>query len=143
MNTGIPLNPNQTFNNFNLLNSNQFAYQFACPHCTKAIISGLYFNIEAGTDQASKNRKIITTVLNYFSIKEDALLRSRSRIVHLPRKIAMYLLRRHTDMGYREIGALLQKDYATVIHGINSIEKQLSSDPELQKALSKMNDQLL
>ncbi len=55
----------------------------------------------------------------------------------LPRKVAMYLCRELTTESLQNIGAMFNRDYATVIAAIQSIKKQMDNDESL---LQKVQD---
>jgi chromosomal replication initiator protein len=54
------------------------------------------------------------------------------------RQVAMYLLRRDAELSTTEVGALLNRDHTTVIHGTNQVTRQLSSNA----AIHGKNDRL-
>lgn len=53
--------------------------------------------------------------------------------VSVPRKVAMYLCRELTSESLQNVGAIFNRDYATVIAAIKSLNKQLDVDPDLAR----------
>lgn len=51
----------------------------------------------------------------------------------LPRKVAMYLCREMTTESLQNVGAMFNRDYATVIAAIQSIKKQMDKDENLMQ----------
>lgn len=51
----------------------------------------------------------------------------------LPRKVAMYLCREMTTESLQNVGAMFNRDYATVIAAIQSIKKQMDKDESLMQ----------
>jgi chromosomal replication initiator protein len=52
-----------------------------------------------------------------------------------PRQIAIFLCRRHTDQPIQAIGKSFNRYHATVIHSINSVEKELKLKGEMYKII--------
>lgn len=46
----------------------------------------------------------------------------------MPRHLAIYFIRENTNLSYREIGAYFNRDHATVIHAIKSVNNQVETD---------------
>lgn len=82
---------------------------------------------------------ILNKTAHAFGIKtEDILLKSQMQNNVLPRKIAMYFLRKNMQLPYMKIGSIFSKDHSTVISSIRSIEKKINEkDPSL---LSNINE---
>jgi len=70
---------------------------------------------------------ILDLVCRHFKVsREELRSRSRSRRVTFPRQVAMYLCRRFTDESLQSIGRLFNRDHATVVYALNSIQKKIS-----------------
>lgn len=78
---------------------------------------------------------IQSAVAKHFHIKfSDFKSASRARNVALPRQIAMYLLKKYTQMTLKEIGEYFGgKDHTTVMHAIKKIESEYESNPEIRE----------
>jgi len=86
---------------------------------------------------------IQNAVAKHFHLKvQDLKSVTRARTVALPRQIAMYLMRKYTGMGYKEIGHYFGKDHTTILHGCNKIEKELETDQTIREAVEKIQNLL-
>lgn len=69
---------------------------------------------------------ILELVCHHFRVtKEELCSKSRQRRITFPRQVAMYLCRRFTGESLQTIGKLFNRDHATVIYAVNSVEKKL------------------
>ncbi|MFH1102382.1 MAG: chromosomal replication initiator protein DnaA [Pseudomonadota bacterium] len=87
-----------------------------------------------------RHRKNITMetikklVCTQYRVSIDELVsRSRKQTIVRPRQIAMYLARRYTDATFQEIGKSFNRYHATTIHSVDSIERELKDNGQLQK----------
>ena len=87
---------------------------------------------------------IQTIVAKHYHIKNNDLKSTaRSRSVALPRQIAMYLIRKYTGVGFKEIGQYFGgKDHTTILHAFNKIENGIESDPEIREAVEAIQNLL-
>jgi chromosomal replication initiator protein len=93
--------------------------------------------------QASVER-IIGEVCNHFHLtrEEIASVRRTARVA-IPRQVAMYLCRQHTDAPLNKIGAELGgRDHSTVVHALNAIERRLDKDAALRQAVLALRARL-
>lgn len=74
---------------------------------------------------------IIEEVCKFYNL-EPSLLRgqSRSKDISLARQIAMYQIRRMTNLSLKEIGKEFSRDHSTVLSALNRIEGLVKTDPE-------------
>ena len=81
---------------------------------------------------------IISVVSEHFNVTPEDLAGSkRNAKIVIPRQISMYLCRELTNISLTTIGKHLGKrDHATVIYGINRIEKALKEDPNLRNTIA-------
>lgn len=80
----------------------------------------------AGRKKTVTVETIKKLVCSEFSVSvKDMVSRSRRRAVVRPRQIAIYLSRKYTDQPLQAIGKSFNRQHATAIHAINSIEKEL------------------
>ena len=68
--------------------------------------------------------------------------KGRARAVTKPRNLAMAICRRHTDSSYAVIGKAFNRDHATVMYGVNKIERELDKDPKLNQELNYLEQKL-
>ena len=58
----------------------------------------------------------------------------------LARQIAMYEIRRMTNLSLKEIGQEFGgRDHTTVMHSLERIEKQIKSTPEIAETIKDIN----
>jgi chromosomal replication initiator protein len=87
---------------------------------------------------------IQNVVAKHFQIKVVELKSPlRARSVALPRQIAMYLIRKYTGTGFKEIGQYFGgKDHTTIIHACEKIEKGFETDPSIREAVEAIQNLL-
>jgi len=87
---------------------------------------------------------IQNSVAKHFHIKvQDLKNTSRARSVSLPRQIAMFLIRKYTGMGFKEIGSCFGgKDHTTVMHACTKIEGNIETDREIRDAVEAIQNGL-
>lgn len=101
-------------------------------------------------DFTQKNKSIINvdsiqkTVCEYFQVKISEL-KSQKKLknIAIPRQIAIYLCRKHTNLSLNDIGNKFGgKDHSTVIHSINKINKLIEENNEIKKHIENINNML-
>lgn len=87
---------------------------------------------------------IIREVSRFFSIKpQDLISKKRIKSVLLPRQIALYLARKHTDLSLSELGQKFGgKDHATVLHSVNKVKEEINFNKELKSLVEKIEERL-
>lgn len=87
---------------------------------------------------------IQNAVARHYSLKvHDLKSTSRARAVAEPRQIAMYLIRKYTGLGFKEIGQYFGgKDHTTILHACSKIENGLDSDQEIREAVESIQNLL-
>lgn len=77
---------------------------------------------------------IITQVCKFYGVQEDVLRGTlKNKGTAEARQVAIYLIRKLTNLSTPEIGKELSKDHSTILYSINKVEKALSSgDKNLQ-----------
>jgi len=73
---------------------------------------------------------------------KDMISKSRKQSVVRPRQLAIFLSRRHTSQTIQSIGKNFNRYHATVIHSINSVEKELKKKGEMKKQLDIIEQKL-
>ena len=74
---------------------------------------------------------IIDEVCNYFTLDSPTLRGDgRAKDISLARQIAMYEIRRMTNLSLKEIGKEFNRDHSTVLNSITRIENLVKNDPE-------------
>lgn len=84
-------------------------------------------------------------VASYFNLRpEDFKSKRRTRNVAFPRQIAMYLVRKLTDLSLPKIGDEFGgRDHTTVIHAYEKISSDLAKDEGLKDTLNELNKKLV
>ena len=101
-------------------------------------------------DLGSSVDKVITVeaiqelVAAKYKIRVDDLkAKKRTRSIAYPRQIAMYLTRELTDLSLPRIGECFGgRDHTTVLHACDKIADDKKSDPNLERQLAKITDEL-
>ncbi len=104
---------------------------------------------EAGS-QAIKQAKrvspqeILDFVATYFGIKTTTLKGpKRDRPIVRPRQVFMYLARTELGLTHEDIGGLLGgRDHTTVMHGVDTITQELSTNTRLREAVEGIKNGL-
>lgn len=79
-------------------------------------------------------------ICDHYNIKiGDLKAKRRTQNIALPRQVAMYLCRKHTDTSFPAIGAKFGgRDHSTVIHASKTIEQRIKDDPQMQNTIEKL-----
>jgi chromosomal replication initiator protein len=86
---------------------------------------------------------ILNAVCKQYGIKMKEMKGvSRVKTFSLPRQISMYLIRRYTTLGFREIGQIFGKDHSTAVHAHQKIEAEVETDLELKRNIESIREQL-
>ncbi|MDR1396773.1 MAG: chromosomal replication initiator protein DnaA [Desulfarculales bacterium] len=73
---------------------------------------------------------------------KDLSGKSRRRQITKPRNLAMFLCRKHTDVSYAGLGKLFGRNHATVIYGVEQIERNLSLDSKISQEIHYIEQRL-
>lgn len=60
--------------------------------------------------------------------KEEVISKSRTQDLTAIRMVAMWALRRNTEITLKTIGNLFNRDHTTVIHACQTVERLISAD---------------
>ena len=100
--------------------------------------------IGARTAEATSPEVLDAVATNYGVSLQDLTGRSRRREVSVPRQVAMYLMREETGASLVDIGRSLGgRDHTTILHGIEKVEHDLASDPELRARVTAIRETLM
>jgi chromosomal replication initiator protein len=88
--------------------------------------------------------RIIGEVCRHYNVSAAELSSARRTArVTVPRHVAMYLCRRHTEAPLQAIGAELGgRDHSTVMHALSAVERRLGRDAELRTAVDALEARL-
>lgn len=89
--------------------------------------------------------QIITTTCEHFNVKEEEIFgKSRKADIVTVRQMSMYLAHKHTKLTTSKIGVYVgNRDHATVLHGIKTIDGRLKVDKGLQQHLEELEEKLI
>ena len=83
--------------------------------------------------------KIFAAVYKKLNVKrEDILSSKRTKDIANARHVTAYLIRTLTEMSYPNIGKLLDRDHATVLSSISSVENKLAQNPVFKSLIDEM-----
>ena len=89
--------------------------------------------------------QIISCTCEYFKVREEEVFgKSRKASIVTVRQMSMYLAHKHTKLTAGKIGIYVgNRDHATVLHGIKTIDGRLKVDKELQRHLEELEEKLI
>ena len=77
----------------------------------------------------------------FYNLDTDAIRgQGRTKDTALARQIAMYQIRRMTNLSLKEIGKEFEgRDHTTVMHSIDRVEKLMKTNPEIAEIIKDIN----
>ncbi len=89
-------------------------------------------------------QEVLEAVALYFNIKPTTLKGpKRDRPIARPRQVFMYLCRSELSLTHEDIGGLLGgRDHTTIMHGVGTITKELSTNETLRRALEGIKQKI-
>ena len=83
-------------------------------------------------------------VAKYYSVRmSDLRSKKRTKILTLPRHVAMYLCRRLTNLSLIDVGRDFgRKDHTTVMHACNKIDEAMQNDPGFAKTIDQLMEEV-
>ena len=111
---------------------------------------GSLLNIKKNSSSVAKQtrrispQELLEAVAQYFGIKPTTLKGpKRDRPIARPRQVYMYLCRTELGLTHDDIGgALGGRDHTTVMHGVETITQELSTNDRLRQAVEGIKRQL-
>ena len=87
---------------------------------------------------------IQNTVAKHFNIKvQDLKSDIRATKFSIPRHVSMYLCRKYSRLGFKEIGSMFGgKDHSTVLHACKKIERLIEKDPSVLAKIEEIQNSL-
>ena len=87
---------------------------------------------------------IITKIAVLYNVSvEDMISKSRQNKIVTPRFVAMYLIRKLTDMTTSDIGKQFgDRDHSTVVNAINKTEEDMKNDVEFREQIDELKIEL-
>lgn len=87
--------------------------------------------------------EIIKTVASFYNIKlSDLLGARRTKVLVRPRHVAMWLVRKHTELSFPEMGRVFHRDHATVQHGVSKIDTVMKRDADIMNTIQAIERNL-
>jgi chromosomal replication initiator protein len=101
-------------------------------------------NMLKGAERDITVESIQKTICDYYHIKMgDLKAKRRTKNIALPRQVAMYLCRKHTEISFPSIGDKFGgRDHSTVIHASKNIEQKIKADPYMQSTIETLERNL-
>jgi len=89
--------------------------------------------------------QVLSIVGSFYNVPvEDLLSHRRTAALVLPRQITMFLLRQELGLSFPKIGQEMGgKDHTTVMHGVDRVEREKSTNERLQEELTTLRERLL
>jgi chromosomal replication initiator protein len=93
----------------------------------------------ADSTSAPNAEDIIRSVADFYNIKVGDLKGDR-RLKQLvrPRHVAMWMVRKHTELSFPEIGRVFDRDHATVQHACKKVADEMERDVDLRNTLTTL-----
>lgn len=86
---------------------------------------------------------VMRAVESYFKVSRAELMsEKRSKNISHPRQVAMYLIRRYTDMSYPEIGDSFNKDHTSVMYADRNIQAKMVEEIGVKVEVERIAEML-
>lgn len=107
----------------------------------KQEMKATFFNEDSGQYAAEA---ILSAVVKYFQLKpQDLRSQTKARQVAFPRQVGMYLMRKYTQMGLKEIGSYFGgKDHTTILYACKKMETNLEKDQSVRATVEAVQNLL-
>ena len=114
---------------------------------TAELVSSLLSIKPAAAEKKTRRvapQELLEVVANCFGIKPTAIKGpKRDRPVARPRQVFMYLCRTELGLTLKDVGGLLSgRDHTTVMHGVDTITHELSTNERLREAVEGIKQKL-
>ncbi|MEN9722192.1 MAG: hypothetical protein RJB38_178 [Pseudomonadota bacterium] len=99
---------------------------------------------DADPGQVFTIESIQAAVARHYNLRvQDLKSTSRARVIARPRQIAIYLARKYTSLGLKEIGAHFGgRDHTTILYACDTIESGIETDEPIRSAVQDIQDLL-
>lgn len=96
-----------------------------------------------GVSQSLTAAMICDLVSAQFKVSvKDLQSKSRKKMITVPRQIAMYLARKHTEDSLADIGKAFNRDHSTVLHSIKVVSNKLVRDTSVNAQLEILSNKV-
>ncbi|MBQ9117222.1 MAG: chromosomal replication initiator protein DnaA, partial [Clostridia bacterium] len=120
---------------YSYMNGQPITVQMAST-CTSDMIT------QSGPVKINADRIISKVSQKYCVSKEDIYSKKRSSNIALARHVCVYLLRKLSDMPYKQIGRLFAKDHSTIMHSFTTIEDEIQHNTQLEIEINELITEL-
>lgn len=113
-------------------------------HITVELAKEVLRNTLRGAQREITIEGIQKIICDYYNIKVgDLKAKRRTKNIAIPRQVAMYLCRKHTETSFPTIGDKFGgRDHSTVIHASKTIERKIKEDPYMLTTIEKLERNL-
>lgn len=110
----------------------------------KAIAMETFHSMVADSPKQLEIETVQKAVADYFKLRVvDLKSKKRQRVLTLPRQIAMYLSRKHTQASFPDIGDKFGgKDHTTVMHAVRKIKEEKNRNLDLKANIEALERSL-
>jgi chromosomal replication initiator protein len=113
------------------------------PLTLAAVRKALVPYVRPSAQRVSVGRVVAEVCQQYRVTRAEIGSARRTSRLLVPRQVAMYLCRRHTEASLKAIGAELGgRDHSTVMHALKLIERRLRDDPRLREIVNAVEARL-
>ncbi len=96
-----------------------------------------------GVNQILTAAMICELVSGQFKVSvKEMQSKSRKKAITIPRQIAMYLARKHTEESLVDIGKTFNRDHSTVLHSIKVVSSKLVRDTSVNAQLELLSNKV-
>jgi chromosomal replication initiator protein len=88
---------------------------------------------------------VMMLITTEFAITSRELVgKSRTQTVSVPRQIAMFLLREHTELSLDDIGRIFgNRDHTTVLYAVTRVRERILKDRMFKELMDGLSNRLL
>ena len=104
--------------------------------CTSDMISS------GGPVKVTVDRIIAKVSQNYCVSREDIYSKKRASNITNARHICVYLMRKLSEMSYKQIGKVFSKDHTTIMHSFETIENEIQHNAQLEIEINELINEL-
>ena len=104
--------------------------------CTSDMIAS------SGPVKVTTDRIIAKVSQKYCVSKEDIYSKKRASNITNARHICVYIMRKLSDMSYKQIGKVFSKDHTTIMHSYDTIESEIQHNAQLEIEINELINEL-
>jgi len=99
--------------------------------------------LEDDEERGPSAEEIRKRTADVWGVTVDSLVsKRRTKLLTVPRQVAMYLIKTRLDLPYTEIGGLFGgRDHSTVIHSCNKVEADMAGNADFRHRVEKLRDE--